>query len=159
MKIGVVGSTTGIFKEIVFKVLDDIDLYLEDPITVVSGGARLTDTYAIQWAIEKGKDIKVFYPSGKVITNPDEYDPEYHEEPPEYKKEQFFARNKKIANAVQELYCFIPMAKYRDGTWNTIKHFLDRNFEDQFFDIYDQRGDLWESDDLPSCVLKRLQGY
>lgn len=99
MKIGVVGNRKGWGKLTIYKKLDSLNLSSDD--IIVTGGADGVDTYAMDYAKEKGIGLLVYYPSmSKPIPI------------------RYYERNKKIAYFSDKVIAF--NRKLNSGTSNTI---------------------------------------
>ena len=81
--------------------------------TVVSGGARGVDSWAVEYARKCGLKVKEFLPDLPMNGNPRwEYTKAYH------------ARNRQIAEHSHVVYAFVAPDR-KGGTENTIKHAED----------------------------------
>lgn len=99
MIIGIVGNRKGWSRLTIYKKLDSLNLSHTD--TIVTGGAEGVDTYAMDYAKEKGVGLMVFYPD---ISKPI--------------PERFFKRNKQIVLYSNKVIAFNK--KTVSGTQNTI---------------------------------------
>ncbi len=106
MKLAVVGNRKGYTKKYVYKELDTYNLTDED--FIITGGAKGVDTFAMQYAKERGISLIVYYAS-LIIPIPDRY----------------FSRNFKIAFNCDEMLAFNK--KVHSGTTNSINHALHLN--------------------------------
>lgn len=99
MIIGIVGNRKGWTRLTIYKKLDSLNLSHND--TIVTGGADGVDTYAMDYAKEKGIGLMVFYPD---ISKPI--------------PERFYKRNEQIVLYSDRVIAFNK--KIPSGTSNTI---------------------------------------
>ncbi len=99
--VGIVGNRAGFKREYVKAVLDKVLDVKPGHDKVISGGAEGVDSYAMEWARDKGLSFKAFFPN-KEIQSP----------------ARFFERNSRIATACDLLVAFNNHTP--SGTLNTI---------------------------------------
>ncbi len=98
MKIGIVGNRTGWNYERIKEVLDK---HVNDNDILISGGAEGVDSFAQQYAKEKGLEFRIIYPNFKLPS-----------------PKRYFDRNTKITFKSDMLIAFDK--KQHSGTLNTI---------------------------------------
>ena len=106
MKVGIVGSRRRTDKKAVEKLVES----LPDYTTIVSGGCKGVDTWAVEAGRGRGLRIMEYLPYKPPEDSPKwEYTKAYH------------TRNKKIAQASDIIYAFVAEDR-TGGTENTIKY-------------------------------------
>ena len=100
VKIAVVGNQDGWEYKTVKRILDQLQVSQED--TLLSGGARGVDTFAQEYAREKGMSIIIHYPKPNLPS-----------------PERYFQRNRQIAEECDWMVAFDKKSG-RAGTKNTI---------------------------------------
>ena len=106
LRIGIVGSRRWHSREAVEELVNVLPL----DCTIVSGGCRGVDTWAVDAAKARGIETVEYLPSLPEVGSPPwAYTKAYH------------ARNKQIAEGVDVLYAFVAEDR-KGGTENTIKH-------------------------------------
>lgn len=124
--IAIVGSTTRASQQTVFGVLDRLSKDWSEDTILISGGAVGVDTLAKFWT--RSRTRFTFIEVLPTLIHPT--------------KEEFFFRNKIVATLADEIIAFVARGKYRDGTWNTIRHFRDLGKQD--YVVYDEFGGTWD---------------
>jgi len=140
MKLGFVGSGKYKNKDFVIAMLCGLVWPHKD--IVVSGHSprnkyNNVDIWAEDWANEFCEKKPIIHPAK------------------EFTRDGFFARNKLVSNDSDVLVCFINTGQYRSGTWNTIKHFVNKGgvYEKNWY-LFDEYGMPWHTNDLPKWCLK-----
>jgi len=105
LKIGIVGSRRYTNKAAV----EELVMTLPQECTVVSGGCRGVDTWAITAAKKRGLETQEHIPNLKACTYKWQFTKAYYQ------------RNLKIAHDVDVLYAFV-MSDRKGGTESTIKY-------------------------------------
>lgn len=153
-KIGVVGDTYGIPKEVVFGILIHV---VKKNDMIISGGAIKVDTYAEEFALKYNIAFKKFLPKERVRKYYDYKDCIWKTVHYSTKKD-YFKRNKQIADESHCMVCFIMKGKvFGGGTWNTINHFTQDKRKLDLFLIFDEKGRSWEKEEYPQWLKKRLK--
>ena len=109
-KIGIVGNRNGWTKKEVFKILEEYG-FIGENINIITGGAEGVDSYAMEYAKNKGCVLTVYYPDKIAYLSPVCY----------------YKRNKRIAWNCDILIAF-NRKKY-SGTLITINFAKDFNKE------------------------------
>ena len=99
--VAIVGNRDGFTKEYVNAVLDKVLTIKLGQDKVISGGANGVDTYAMEWARNKGVSFRAFMPDMSVQS-----------------PARYFQRNEQIAKACDVLVAFNAHAP--SGTLNTV---------------------------------------
>lgn len=107
--IGIVGSRDWKNKNQIKEYIDSIS----EKVCIVSGGAKGVDSIAVQYAKEKGFEIKEYLPNIKECKYKYEFTKEYYK------------RNQQIVDASDELVAFVT--KSTGGTWDTIRKAEKKN--------------------------------
>ena len=111
MRIGIIGSRTWENRSAV----EDLVNMLPIECTIISGGCRGVDTWAVDTAKSRGIDVVEYLPNL----------PEDGSPPWEFTK-AYHARNRQIAENVDVLYAFVTEDR-RGGTENTIRQAMKLN--------------------------------
>jgi hypothetical protein len=106
LKIGIVGSRRWKNQDAVEELVNTLPL----DCTIISGGCRGVDTWAVETAKERGIEVAEYLPDLPLSGSP----------PWEFTK-AYYARNRQIAENIDILYAFVTEDR-RGGTENTIKH-------------------------------------
>lgn len=101
MKFGIVGNREGFTYEYVKSKLEYLNIYKSD--VIISGGAEGVDTFAQQYAKEKGCKLVIHYP-----------------DPNKPSPDRYFERNQKIVHDSDIIIAFNKNEK--SGTINTINY-------------------------------------
>ncbi|KKN57636.1 hypothetical protein LCGC14_0560080 [marine sediment metagenome] len=140
---GFVGSGKFKDKEFVIKKLNDI---INPEVDIIVSGhsprnkKNNVDIWSEDWANEFCWTKPIIHPAD------------------ENNKKEYFRRNKKIAQDSDKLVCFINKGRYKSGTWNTIKHFVNKpDFNLNNLIIYNEEHKLWKTDDLPKWILRKMK--
>lgn len=91
------------------------------PYRFISGGADGPDTWADEWCELHHLEFKEY---------------------PILKDEHPFDRNFRVAQDADYIIAFVNRNQFRSGTWNTIRHFRERD-GGQYI-VYDQDGKVWD---------------
>lgn len=125
--IAIIGSSTWTDQRMIRDVLGCLsEVWLEDTV-LISGGAPGVDTIAKSWAGGSKSRITFIEVSPPRVNTT---------------KEEYFFRNKIVATLADEIVAFVEGGKYRDGTWNTIRHFRDLGKPN--YVVYDEFGKAWD---------------
>jgi len=122
----IVGSSSWAWQKKMFDVLDRISKDWPKDTILISGGAVGVDTLAKFWT--RSRTRFTFIEVLPTLIHPT--------------KEEYFFRNKIVAALADEIIAFVEGGKYRDGTWNTIRHFRDLGKPD--YVVYDEFGNAWD---------------
>ena len=106
MNVGIVGSRRWKDRSAIESLVNTLPPYA----TVVSGGARGVDSWAVEGARARGLLVKEFLPDL----------PSNGGHPSEY-TQAYYARNRQIAEYADVIYAFVAPDR-KGGTENTIKH-------------------------------------
>ena len=117
MKIGIVGSRKrsfnkdGTVNKETKKEVEDLINSIDVDDTIVSGGCKGVDSFAIDYAIKRGMDTHVYPP---FI-----YDTMTYGE----MTQEYYRRNREVVDSCDKLYAFISkdMIK-KGGTWYTVEY-------------------------------------
>jgi predicted Rossmann fold nucleotide-binding protein DprA/Smf involved in DNA uptake len=101
MIIGIVGNRKGWSRLTIYKKLNSLNLSHND--TIVTGGANGVDTFAMDYAKQKGINLMIFYPD---IFKPI--------------PERFYRRNEKIVLYSDRVIAFNK--EFKSGTSNTVHY-------------------------------------
>jgi predicted Rossmann fold nucleotide-binding protein DprA/Smf involved in DNA uptake len=130
--VAVVGSRTYNSPEVFKRVLDKRQELWPEKVAFISGGAKGVDTDFRRWC-------RLFGPSQSFFIEVTAIRPG--------DTDNYFLRNAVIASLADEVIGFVQRDKYRSGTWNTIKHFRDKQNLDILkfsYTVYDEKGEVWD---------------
>jgi predicted Rossmann fold nucleotide-binding protein DprA/Smf involved in DNA uptake len=113
MKVAIIGSRSITDKDFIFKYIDLVvssQVPMDQPLTVISGGAKGVDTVAYEYAVEHGHDFILFKPY-HLIDRAEPYRPRF-----------FFTRNKQMADNADLVIAFLNPKGKSNGTRNMIDY-------------------------------------